>query len=488
MFSKAINPTAFVGRYEKLAGRSAVSERSGERSSLDLTEDIIAFFCKDEKNVEIADVFNPANYTFRSPENIMKSILELLAINWEQLGNMPFADAITVCCMVFSGLATETRKFTALAHLTEPQAVGQQLQWDSRREVTVLPQPGTYAVVKCAGEHFFRALFTQPATLGLAGGHAGLAAEQPVLFAGEIQLGPNSELQAWTNVTGTYHFPEDLAQQSGLPADAFWAFQPSCNPANSTEAIALPGGHALVRSTHAASGVYANAVLHSPVRLPLKANSWCTHCTPVLYCVTNSDSAISCEHLLRAFNEVPLSKIGLLSYASACKVSARRDADPNSPDAVAPAASVASCSHIRQLHVDWAKGGSLLCETFDVEMGRKKKPTNEEIEPEPFFVEEPPKDLKKKEREKCERETSSEPELEPKRHDLDPDIQQLAYTFKIDAGLTQKLNDIMIEKRMNTWEQDLARLYEILKDAHTPAAMLNLKVKDMQKGTFVGKV
>lgn len=69
---------------------------------------------------------------------------------------------------------------------------------------------------------------------------------------------------------------------------------------------------------------------------------------------------------------------------------------------------------------------------------------------------------------------------------------------------------------MNTWEQDLERLYEILKDvclkmqcwllerfcgktasrsvanldtkdAHTPAAMLNLKVKDMQKGTFVGK-
>mmetsp|Transcript_11459 Transcript_11459/g.12650 ORF Transcript_11459/g.12650 Transcript_11459/m.12650 type:complete len:136 (+) Transcript_11459:3-410(+) len=45
----------------------------------------------------------------------------------------------------------------------------------------------------------------------------------------------------------------------------------------------------------------------------------------------------------------------------------------------------------------------------------------------------------------------------------------------------------MIEKRMSTWEQDLERLYEILKDAHTPAAMLNLKVKDMQKGTFVGK-
>ena len=83
--------------------------------------------------------------------------------------------------------------------------------------------------------------------------------------------------------------------------------------------------------------------------------------------------------------------------------------------------------------------------------------------------------------------TSSDPEMEPRCHALDPQIQRLAQTFKIDPGLTQKLNDIMIEKRMNTWEQDLERLYEILKDAHTPAAMLNLKVKDMQKGTFVGK-
>ena len=133
MFSKAINPTAFVGRYEKLAGRSAVSERSGERSSLDLTEDIIAFFCKDEKNVEIADVFNPANYTFRSPENIMKSILELLAINWEQLGNMPFADAITVCCMVFSGLATGFLDHSQFGHGRSCVCSFSQKQESSRR-------------------------------------------------------------------------------------------------------------------------------------------------------------------------------------------------------------------------------------------------------------------------------------------------------------------------------------------------------------------
>lgn len=115
-------------------------------------------------------------------------------------------------------------------------------------------------------------------------------------------------------------------------------------------------------------------------------------------------------------------------------------------------------------------------------MGRKKNKQNEESQQlPPAPIEEP----KGKEPERYD--SSSDLETEPKHHDLDPDIQQLAYTFKIDAGLTQKLNDIMIEKRMNTWEQDLERLYEILKDAHTPAAMLNLKVKDMQKGTFVGK-
>mmetsp|Transcript_2145 Transcript_2145/g.6520 ORF Transcript_2145/g.6520 Transcript_2145/m.6520 type:complete len:388 (-) Transcript_2145:345-1508(-) len=75
----------------------------------------------------------------------------------------------------------------------------------------------------------------------------------------------------------------------------------------------------------------------------------------------------------------------------------------------------------------------------------------------------------------------------PRHYDIDPDIQELAYTFSIDPGLTQRLNDIMIEERQRTWEQDIARLYEILKDAHTPAAMLNLKLRDMEKGTFVGK-
>mmetsp|Transcript_32700 Transcript_32700/g.75651 ORF Transcript_32700/g.75651 Transcript_32700/m.75651 type:complete len:426 (-) Transcript_32700:131-1408(-) len=118
-------------------------------------------------------------------------------------------------------------------------------------------------------------------------------------------------------------------------------------------------------------------------------------------------------------------------------------------------------------------------------MGRKKKAANDEVQPEPVEEVILPEAKPVKERERDD--SSSEPDLHPKHFDIDPDIQQLAYTFKIDAGLTQKLNNIMMSKRMNTWEQDLERLYEILKDAHTPAAMLNLKVKDMQKGTFVGK-
>ena len=85
----------------------------------------------------------------------------------------------------------------------------------------------------------------------------------------------------------------------------------------------------------------------------VQGTSWCTHCTPVLYCVTNSDGAVSCEHLLRAFDQVPLARIGPLATAAASVHCLRRDAGsgPN-----AQGSTTASCTHIRQLHGDWAKG------------------------------------------------------------------------------------------------------------------------------------
>mmetsp|Transcript_48764 Transcript_48764/g.106007 ORF Transcript_48764/g.106007 Transcript_48764/m.106007 type:complete len:335 (-) Transcript_48764:44-1048(-) len=114
-------------------------------------------------------------------------------------------------------------------------------------------------------------------------------------------------------------------------------------------------------------------------------------------------------------------------------------------------------------------------------MGRKKRQAEEDA-----AREEASKKDKKKDR-RCADSSDDEPEREPRHYDIDPDIQELAYSFGIDDVLTQRLNDIMIEERQATWEQDIARLYEILKDARTPAAMLNMKLRDIEKGTFVGK-
>lgn len=109
-------------------------------------------------------------------------------------------------------------------------------------------------------------------------------------------------------------------------------------------------------------------------------------------------------------------------------------------------------------------------------MGRKKRASDDAVN-----EEEPPTHKKAKYSD------SDYSDDEPRHYDIDPDIRDFACSFGIDEGLTQKLNDIMIEKRQRTWDQDLARLNEVLKEAHTPAAMLNLKLRDMEKGSFVGK-
>jgi len=125
-------------------------------------------------------------------------------------------------------------------------------------------------------------------------------------------------------------------------------------------------------------------------------------------------------------------------------------------------------------------------------MGRKKKDKDTDAAPdEPEQAidgkEKPRENGKKQPRVYNPEDSSSAEEEDTKNYDIDADVKQLCYTYKIDHGLMQRLNNVMMSKRMVTFEQDLQRLYEILKDAHTPAAMLNLKVKDMQKGTFVGK-
>lgn len=109
-------------------------------------------------------------------------------------------------------------------------------------------------------------------------------------------------------------------------------------------------------------------------------------------------------------------------------------------------------------------------------MGRKKKPDDKQEQEAPS-----------KEGNAAVDSDSSDFEREPRNYDIDDEIQELAYAFGIDDKLTQQLNDVMIEEREKTWEADMTRLYEVLKEARSPAAMLALKVKDMKKGTFVGK-
>ena len=55
-------------------------------------------------------------------------------------------------------------------------------------------ESGTYALVSCHGEPFFRCLDTAPTAFGVAGGHPVLASEGCVLFPSEIEVGSNMEL------------------------------------------------------------------------------------------------------------------------------------------------------------------------------------------------------------------------------------------------------------------------------------------------------
>ena len=73
-------------------------------------------------------------------------------------------------------------------------------------------RPGAYAIVRCEDEDFFRALNTEPARFGEAGGHAGLASQQPVLFAGEVEVSAGGMLERWKN------FPGPTSSQTGLLA------------------------------------------------------------------------------------------------------------------------------------------------------------------------------------------------------------------------------------------------------------------------------
>lgn len=70
---------------------------------------------------------------------------------------------------------------------------------------------------------------------------------------------------------------------------------------------------------------------------------------------------------------------------------------------------------------------------------------------------------------------------------IDPDVQELCDYFNIEERHARKLSDIM-KKRQDTFEADIYRLYDVLERANSPAGLLVVKMREMEEGTFVGKV
>lgn len=65
------------------------------------------------------------------------------------------------------------------------------------------------------------------------------------------------------------------------------------------------------------------------------------------------------------------------------------------------------------------------------------------------------------------------------------DVQELADHFGLDERITKRLDDEM-KNRPDSFEGDIAALYDILETARSPAGLLSVKIKEMQDGTFIG--
>lgn len=83
---------------------------------------------------------------------------------------------------------------------------------------------GTHAFVKMSHESLRVGIL--PSDFGHASGHPHLSLDQPVEYAGEIEVDTKGHLVRWNNLSGTYRIPENLAAQAGLPLDKFWAVRP----------------------------------------------------------------------------------------------------------------------------------------------------------------------------------------------------------------------------------------------------------------------
>mmetsp|Transcript_10965 Transcript_10965/g.28484 ORF Transcript_10965/g.28484 Transcript_10965/m.28484 type:complete len:473 (-) Transcript_10965:153-1571(-) len=84
---------------------------------------------------------------------------------------------------------------------------------------------GSHPFVLVPGERRMR-ISAHAGQFGCAAGHPQLAAEKPVLFAGEVLIGTGGQLLAWCNMSGTYQTPRELAAQVDLPLELLWTLVP----------------------------------------------------------------------------------------------------------------------------------------------------------------------------------------------------------------------------------------------------------------------
>merc|ERR1719204_631339 len=72
-----------------------------------------------------------------------------------------------------------------------------------------------------------------------------------------------------------------------------------------------------------------------------------------------------------------------------------------------------------------------------------------------------------------------------KQEAIDSEVQELAHHFKLDDRITKDL-DVQMKTRKQTFDDDIAALYEILDGARNPAGLLRVKIREMEEGTFRG--
>lgn len=79
------------------------------------------------------------------------------------------------------------------------------------------------------------------------------------------------------------------------------------------------------------------------------------------------------------------------------------------------------------------------------------------------------------------------PPVEKDDEKIDPDIRELGDYFNIEERWIKRLDETM-NKRRETKQQDLEKLYEVLERARSPTGLLTVQIGKMECGQFVGKI